>query len=210
MRISIAIMAHPKRKKMAQALFEKLDEMDFVSCELVMDNCDYEWNTGVRALQAKAPNAHWHLVIQDDAIISDNFYQNVKRALEGVPEKTCVSFYFGSGSPFPEKTERQFKSASEKGISWIRTATLFWGVCFAVRADETEKIITFGAGSNRLLDNRIGLYYFNKSRPIYNLVPSIVDHRQGQSILEHGEGKIRKAYEFVKTDIVVNSRVLIF
>lgn len=210
MRISIAIMAHPKRKEMAESLFKQLDEMNFVSCELVMDNKDYEWNTGVRALQAKAPNADWHLVIQDDAIISENFYQNVKRALEEVPERTCVSFYFGSGSPFPEKTERQFKSASDKGISWIRTATLFWGVCIAVPADETEKIITFGAGSSRLYDNRVGLYFFNQGRAVYNLVPSIVDHSQGESLLEHGKDLVRKAYRFETQDIVANKRILIF
>lgn len=211
LKISVAVMAHPKRRAYAFSLAAILSEMPFTKVEVIFDKSNNEWATGVRAINERDLEADWHIVIQDDARITENFYNNVHKALSILKRKTCVSFYFGKTSPFPQQSEKAYKKAREIGASWIQTQTLFWGVCIALPCEHIPNLVTFCAGLDRPYDNRIGKYFYENKMPVLNLMPSIADHFPLESLIpKHGEKGQRCAYWFAPELIEVNSKSIIF
>ncbi len=51
LKISVSIMAHPKRKHEAEALHKKLMQYPFSDIFIVWDELNNEWHTGERALK---------------------------------------------------------------------------------------------------------------------------------------------------------------
>ena len=66
-------MAHPKRKKQAEKLKQKLAKGGWTKLTISYDQKNDEWSNGENSLLSYDKGADYHLVIQDDAIISDNF-----------------------------------------------------------------------------------------------------------------------------------------
>jgi hypothetical protein len=75
-------MAHPKRKAEAEALAVELKKYPFMDVTISYDGVDAgteqeEWDNGKRAMLAGVDRGDWHCVIQDDAILTPNFYENI-------------------------------------------------------------------------------------------------------------------------------------
>lgn len=212
-KISIAIMAHPKRAIEAKNLFHAL-QGNFSDVTCVFDTDNNEWATGKDALLAYDPKADWHIVIQDDAIISENFQINVFNALSNPifkQKKTLVSFYFGKTRPFVKQTQRAVDRAQLINANWIQTPGLFWGVCIAIPRKDIEKLVAQSNDSQEPYDNRIGLFYTKRNRPIYNTYPSLVDHTDAGSIIPMHDVRAsgrRVAYDFAGGMVFLNDRII--
>lgn len=189
MNISISIMAHASRDDLAIELHDRMTNMPFSKLFLNVQDGEKgilnEWKNG-RNCWEQGIGSDWHIVIQDDSIISDNFYQNVVGALEALPEKTAVSFYTGMAKPYPETIYRAVSEARDK--SFLVYDKLLWGVCFAINGAYIDKMIEFCDNVHDRVeyDRRISEYFRVEKIPVFYTNPSISDHNDAlPSILGH-------------------------
>lgn len=175
MKISIAIMAHPKRVLEAERLHKLIKTMPFSYVSLIFDSQNDEWKNGETCLY-QSFGSDWHIVIQDDAIISPLFYENVVKAIENIPSESLISFYTGRVRPYSFQVNRAVHKADERGASWLSAGTLFWGVCIAIPTKHIEGVLRFAQNRREAYDSRIGRYFMQNKLPVYYAYPSIADH----------------------------------
>lgn len=210
MKISISIMAHPSRKEYAEHLYTLLGD-NFCQKNIVYDTHNNEWDTGKRSLLTNDPGADWHIVIQDDAIIHDNFFKNVFNALS-VNKRVLTSFYVGQSRPWPERVKNAVYKAKLDNYNWLEAETLFWGVCIAIPVEQINPVLDLVDNIKLEYDQRIGQYYVRNSIKVRYTIPSLVNHRDETSlIMGHNERaqSPRVAFEYVEDRLVQwNTKVL--
>lgn len=188
MRISIAIMAHPKRAAQVERLEAELAQYPFTQIGCAYDELHDEWHTGCRALRQGIDSGDWHVVIQDDAILTPNFYENVESAIKGLPSKTLFSLYTGTARPLPDRVKVAVKRS--KDGDWLRHHQLFWGVGIVIPTAHIEPMLEFVRDIEGLqYDNRIGEFYCRNGLPVYYCIPSLVDHDDDLPTTIEGHGK---------------------
>ncbi len=195
MRISAAIMAHPKRKKQAEALSKMLKQYPFVDVSISFDqpganSHQEEWDNGKRALQAGVGLGEWHVVVQDDAILCPDFHSNLEGAIRAAPSKSLISLYTGTSRPIGKRVKTAVDNAYH--ASWLQFWMLLWGVGIAIPSDHIEPVLEFVNDpqyKDSQYDTRIG-YFYNRNRlPVYYTMPSLVDHDDDLPSLLGGHGR---------------------
>lgn len=181
-------MAHPKRKAQAEALAKQLKRYPFMDVTITWDRLNSEWDTGSRAWSAGIGRGDWHLVLQDDAILTDRFYENLEGAINALPTpKTMISLYVGQAKPLG----RRVREAVAKCYyaTWLRLNMLTWGVAVVMPSDHIEPMLDMVSEkrwAETPYDVRIGMFYQRNMIPIYYTMPSLVDHDEGLgSLLDH-------------------------
>lgn len=205
MKISVSIMTHFDRRPHAKELRTKLKSMWFEEVNIVYDTGLGEWDTGKRCLEQGIGKADWHVILQDDAIISDTFYENLYYAIINVPERNLLSLYLGKVRPYRTQVNTAFHRAMARGSSWVRTSTLLWGVGIAIPTEDIEGILENADKYPTLLyDRRIGQYYANNNRKVYNSTISLVDHNyELPSLVGHDKpGPARVCHRFVSDEVI--------
>jgi hypothetical protein len=187
MKISIAIMAHPKRMVEAASLMTELLEYPFCDYRLITDADNSEWKTGKRALQVGIGVGEWHVVIQDDAILTPNFYENIERAITALDQKTLISLYTGTSRPIPGRVSAAVKAMPDG--SFLRFMQLMWGVGLVIPSDHIAPMLEFVEDIDLQYDNKIGEFYCRQGLPVYYTVPSLVDHNDDIDSLLPGHGR---------------------
>lgn len=187
MQISIAIMAHPARKPQAEFLFAQLRRYPFAGAQIVYDEDRIEWNTGKRALLAGLKHGDWHVVIQDDAILTPDFYENIENAIKALKQKTLISLYTGTARPMAKRVKDAVAKA--KDGEWLTNKQLLWGVGIVIPTSQIEPMLEFVEDVDLQYDNKIGEFYCRNSLPVYYTVPSLVDHNDNLGSLIDGHGK---------------------
>lgn len=206
MKISCSIMAHPKRAKEAKDMYDLLHKMPFTCITPVFDEINLEWDTGKRSLTLH-DSSDWHVVLQDDAIISENLYDNLVNAIDNLPgEETIISLYTGTNRPHSHKVSRTVAMAQKAEASWIQGRSLHWGVGICIKTSEIERLVKEVDSSPLPYDNRIGKYYRSKNWPVWYTNPSLVDHRDDESILDHHNHGPRKAHNYCGDKIEFNNK----
>lgn len=201
MRLSAAIMAHPVRRAEAESVRAELDRPVEIVYDTVQEpskDPKQRWATGRRAWEAHDPSADWHMVIQDDAIVAPDLLAGLEAALAVLGPEGLVSAYTGTGRPDQAHVRRALTHADAKGHSWISTRSLCWGVAIIAPVATIPGMLTWCSVPQRSrlnYDLRIGRYYRDvlKWRTWYT-VPSLVDHRDGESLVGHGGGGARVAH----------------
>jgi len=196
--VSVAIMAHPSRSEFVDELQTQLPE-----AEVVWDRCNDRWDTGRRAVMAYDPDADWHLVVQDDAILCSTFLPGVEAALAGVPLEHPVSFYTGKTRPYGSFMKKTVASARHHRRAWVKMRGPLWGVAIAQPVAMIERMVE---GADELdnipnYDMRIAEWYHWQGIECFYSVPSLVDHRTGPSnpslVPGRGHSPARTAFEFI-------------
>lgn len=187
MRITATVMAHPKRKMQAEYLEAILNYYPFAEVSITYDQKSSEWDTGTRALRKGVGKGDWHVVIQDDAILTPEFYQNIENMIIARSEKTLISLYTGTARPLGERVKSAVDRTKDGG--WLRAMQLFWGVGIVIPSDHIEPMLEFVSDMDDLLyDVRIGEFYLRNGLPVYYCMPSLVDHDDDLgSLLGHGQ-----------------------
>lgn len=201
MNITVAIMAHPKRQHQAELLLMKLTPYPFMQVQIVWDEQNNEWHTGERSMRAGAvAGADWHVVLQDDAIISEFFYSQLVEAIKNVPVRTLISLYTGTARPLGARVKLAVDRVNKSGFSWIRHYMLLWGVGLAIPTAHIEPMLEFVEGRKEDYDIRIGMFYQQNIIPIFYSNPSLVDHDDDLgSLLGHGQAPApRRAHNFLR------------
>lgn len=193
MRVSAAIRAHPSREDLVTELCGALDK----PTEVVWDRHGDDWDTGVRAWRAHDPDADWHLVLEDDAVVCRDLLTGLERMLDLVPDESVVSLYLGDNPTWKTEMTRR---AGATGTALVPMRALVWGVAIAApTATITDMLDWCEADHTSPYDHRIGRYYERRlGWPAYYTWPSLVDHRQVPSLLGHRGG--RRAVRFIGAD----------
>lgn len=193
MKISVAIMSHPKRTAEAAELLGQLLEYPFSSHRLVTDclrpiEKAGEWQTGKRALRTGIEaGSDWHVVIQDDAILTPNFYENIEGAIKSLDQKTLVSLYTGTSRPLAGRVKAAVAKAQDGDM--LRSHQLYWGVGIVIPTDHIKPMLEFVENIDLLYDNRIGEFYCRNGLPVYYTAPSLVNHDDDAESLLDGHGR---------------------
>lgn len=177
MNITVSVMAHPKRRKQALALHKKLIQYPFSHVRIILDEKNEEWDTGYRSIASGAGKGDWHLVLQDDALLTPNFYENVEGAISAIPERVMFSLYVGTVKPMRDEITMAVSKAYF--ATWLKHYMLFWGVGVAIPTDQIEPLLEFVSDqqfAETLYDTRIGMFYQRNRLPVYYTMPSLVDH----------------------------------
>jgi hypothetical protein len=187
MKISIAIMAHPSRTAQAEALYSELQQYPFAAPQIIYDQHNDEWTNGKKALQYGVGKGDWHVVIQDDAILTPDFYRNVENAIFALRQKTLISLYTGTARPMARRVSNAVDSC--KDGEWLRLNQLLWGVGIVLPTDHIEPMLEFVENIELQYDNKIGEFYNLNGLPVYYCIPSLVDHNDDLGSLIDGHGK---------------------
>lgn len=180
-------MAHPKRKAQAEALAKQLKRYPFMDVTITWDRLNSEWDTGSRAWARGVGRADWHLVIQDDATLSPDFYKNLESAITTLSTKTMISLYVGQAKPLGRRVREAVAKCYH--ATWLRHNMLTWGVAVVMPSDHIEpmlEMVSEKRWAETPYDVRIGMFYQRNMIPIYYTMPSLVNHDEGLgSLLDH-------------------------
>lgn len=196
MKLSISIMAHPKR----QEHFPYLEAMTGNAPMTIDHDSNGEWWNCQRAWALYDKTSDFHVVIQDDAIICRDFKARAEAVIEQAKallktEDFAVNFYYGKRL----SAIKQAEEAKRKGY-WINSAPK-WGVAICLPTKHIESMLEYTKdGGNPAWgtkdDVRVGSYIISQKMPVYFPFPSLIDHRSGKSLVGD-PGENRHCYQFI-------------
>lgn len=182
-------MAHPSRVEYFGYLRDTIGDCTIPIS--VDDGCGI-WENCKRAWRAHDKDADWHLVLQDDAIICENFKERLQDVIIKAKEKKCVaSLFFGKRTLLMDVGKEGMKHG------FVIKGMLHWGLAICLPVELIEPMIRFGDKMNIPQDDaRISNFLMKRKIGIYYPLPSIVDHRITKSLV--GDlGPARVAYKFI-------------
>lgn len=213
MNITASVMAHPKRREAAENLALQLKKYPFMDVTISYDAPDAgshqsEWDNGSRAMRAGVNRGDWHFVVQDDAILTPNLYENLLGAISTVPVRSLISVYCGKPRPLGERVQRAVDKAKDE--TWLSYWLLMWGVGLLIPSNHIEPMLDFVSDRDEPYDTRIGIFYQRNRLPVYYTMPSLVDHDDDMdSLLEHGKAGGRRVAHRLATGLVDWNRQVI-
>lgn len=195
--LSISVMAHPSRERYFPYLEERLGDVPF---SIDRENAGL-WANCRRAWLAHDPDAQFHVVIQDDAIVCDNFRSRAEKAIrdagqamEGRP--FALSFYHGNKEEFAEEARQGLARG------YVVRERPGWGIAIclptALIPDMVAECDTFDMPQD---DERITKFLLGRGIKVYFPMPSLIDHRTDDETpsLVGDPGKGRHAFAFIDT-----------
>jgi hypothetical protein len=186
MKLSISIMAHPKRAEWFPYLEQKLGKqpMALDTGAGLIQNCKNAW-------LMYDPTADYHVVIQDDCIICGDFYNRAVEVLEKA-NGLAVNFFYAES-----KFYNKFRNERNETGAIIKKG-LYGGlaICLPTKLI-TEMLVHYDADHVPFDDHRIGRFLLSKKINIYNPFPSLIDHRDGHKSLFTGMTSKAKAAEYI-------------
>ena len=197
MKLSVAVMAHPKREAFIPSLLERLPPLTTV----VWDTDDNRWSTGRASMLAHDPSADYHVVIQDDAIVCRDLIEGLTGALAFVPQGHPVGLYVGRQRPMRSRIEKVIQATEASGDSWVVYPGPLWGVGLAVPVPAIGDML---AVCDRMgvknYDTRLYRYFNQRNLPCYYTHPSLVEHRESPSLVPGRMAPGRVAHRFIGAD----------
>lgn len=202
-KISVAVMAHKKRKQWTEELIERLD----APATVVWDKHNDVWETGRRSLLA-AQDSDYHIVVQDDTLICKDLVAGVQKLLEFVPEHRPMCLYYGSRKRTSEYG-RMYQQAKSSNSDWlVLKRGLAWGIGLAIPTEHINDIVAFGdkvkLGTGAVYDGRVRRWYQEQDIEQWYPIPSLVDHRSALegdvSLMGRTNSQHRVAFEFIGKD----------
>lgn len=194
-KLSITIMAHPERKHFIPYLQERIGG----DVPVIFDEKQNIWDTCRRAWLAQDMSADYGLVIQDDALLCDNFRQEAEAFIENHSDQDFIySFYAG------QLLSTRIGMAERKGIDYVVSGMIFNEVALCMRTKHIERMVKFCDDREAKTDQDITKWARLARIRIMYSVPSLVDHRDGESIYRRvynrpPSPKDRKAFRFKTT-----------
>jgi len=190
MKYSISIMMCPARLKYKDYLISKLG-----NATVIMDRGLGLWDTARRSWLSYDKRADYHIVVQDDAIIGKDFYQNLEMTIQKNPNK-AYCLYLGNRESFRKESEEWLIAGG------VERDIVNWGVAVCLPTQIIEDCMSECDTMNEYRDyddQRLSKYLQNIGMTVWYPFPSLVDHRwEEKSIMDRNlPNKIRKALNFI-------------
>lgn len=189
MKLSASVMAHPVRTDQVTELLSRLDRSTPVHYDQEgppSGNADRVWRNARGGWQLHDPDADWHVLLQDDAVVCENFLKGLERALAFAPQDAVVSPYLGTGRNVAIRWEAMAGAAEKAGASWVRSLKLMWGVCIALPVPLIPEMIAYADRRHGVPDDmRVAGWAERTGREVWYTWPSLVDHLPVPSLTKH-------------------------
>lgn len=191
-RITIGIVADNRRRGQALALSAStladticFDDGGTLGCT---ENHLRVWSK-VRQL-----GGDWGVVLEDDAIPVLGFRDVLQRALAD-PPADIVGLYLGTG--YPREWQRFVKKAVASDADWIASSHLLHGVGTAIRSELIPDMLRFVGNmspQDKLwpVDEQITHWCRLRGHKVAYTHPSLVDHADTDSLVDHFDGGSRQ------------------
>ena len=181
MKISASVMAHPNRSTEVGELLAALDRKVPVHWDregAPSGGGDRIWRQARAAWSMYDPSADYHVLIQDDAIVSADFLAGLERALDFVRPGSVVSPYLGTGRNVPLRWGRMTEKADIQHARWIVAGRVMWGVCLLLPVSRIPEMIAWCDRKAGMPDDmRVGAWAVRNELDVWYPWPSLVDHR---------------------------------
>lgn len=185
MLVSTAIVAHSTRKAQAFDLAITLD------ASIAYDLGDHGPGANHRrAWQLANTSAADHvLVIEDDAVLCSNFRDRLAALLDSAPTP-IVSLYSGTSYPLhlADQAANAATQAEANGHDWFTLPTLNHAVAVCIRQDHVDSMLDHTNGSPLPIDEAIGAWASDHHTAVSYTAPSLVDHADGPTVIDHPDG----------------------
>lgn len=195
MTVAIGVVAHNARADQAHQLMEDAGAM-FLS----MDNGGLGVNNNHLNVWKYLANkdTEWGLVVEDDCDIDPTtFTHQLEQALNAA-STPVVSLYLGDPShwraAYPDRANRitaAAQAADHTQACFIETKELLHGVATAIRTDHIAHMTSHVQHSSSPIDYAIRAWAVQHNVNLSFTWPSIVDHKDGPTLLKHPDGRPR-------------------
>jgi hypothetical protein len=167
-RLSIAIMLHPKRREHVAKMQATLGAHRAV--EVVDEEFRGPWPTARRAWLAADPESTHHVVLQDDLLLCRDFARSVAKALT-VKSAEAVSLY---------ANRKIIAEARARGLAWAVIDDGVWGQAMVLPTPLIESFIAHTGATMRddypHDDRRLMYFLADTGRRVWCTAPSLVEH----------------------------------
>ncbi len=167
-KLSISVMAHPSRKEFFEYLKSKLGDVRFSIDEgkgLIL-NCRNAWSM-------YDPTADFHVVIQDDAIVCENFRELAENFLDKFPDMP-VSFFHTDNMSWKKRRRDGLRDG------YIKHSALGGGVALCLPTKLIpEMLMMYDELLFKADDHRVGHFVLKKRLEWHFPIPTLIDHRIG-------------------------------
>jgi hypothetical protein len=172
-RVSFTVMAHPKRKEWAEDIARD------IGCDITWDEKNDRHDTGLRAIKACDLSADWHVVIQDDVILCEDFVSTLTEACKFANPLSPIGLYYGGSGGVRSAHVSPHLRAMEVGANWIIRKGPVWGPGIVYPVSTIPNLVKhFESSAVENYDRRVMRYYQSIEQDCWYTVPSLVDHRQ--------------------------------
>jgi len=190
--ISIAIVAHPKRRAWAHRLSVATGGM-IIPDDLGLGakaNHLHAWEYLDNAGSLLPKQGDWGVVLEDDVVLCEDFERNLERMLDKAPS-TVVSLYLGRGRP--PQYQRRISSVIANDVSFITADALFSGQGYALPIGYfSAPIIDQLWGIDLPIDEAITQWVRGWHGSVSYPKFSLIEHRDGPTLIDdHGDGQPR-------------------
>lgn len=170
-----------ERRKYLSYLKERLGDVP-----VAMDNgIKGLWKNCKDAWLLHDKDAEWHLVVQDDSIVCDDFRKRAEAILNEIGDKDCVvAFYVG------DLLKPNIDKAIKNGENHIAHRRIINEVALCMRTKHIKRMVRFCDAKKAKNDRHIETYCRMNNVPIHYPIPSLIDHRLDPSVYR---AKIEKA-----------------
>jgi len=205
MSVGGAIMAHPVRAGWVDELVAQTGYPISWAVGEPTSDPEKRWLVGRTAWQlAASQGKEWSVVVQDDAVLCDNFLPLLDSLTEAVGERGIVCAYTGvpklRNGVLQGNVVQMIRSA-RGGVNVTNTRSLNWGVVIAIPTKHVLEMLDWcDEQVGDAYDYRIGRYVRDElGLPTWYPHPSLVDHRGVESLIGRVDERPRVAYDFNKT-----------
>lgn len=177
---SVSVMASKERERFFPYLREKLGDVPFSIDEPRNTKGNIGiWKNCKRAWGMNDPSKKYHLVIQDDALICDDFYAKVDSFLEKIeeqhPGKEFMFQLFFGNRPIAMTSEEFTYSQNH---NYIIKNQMAWGVAIMIPTKYIPEMLAFGDSyPSQQDDAKIKYFGIKKKLPTIFPIPCFIDHR---------------------------------
>ena len=189
---AIGVVAHTARAEQAHTLMETVGAA-YMSIDNGAFGCRGNHIKTWRHLSDRfAPHKTWLVVLEDDATPVDGFNEQLENAL-ATHTAPVVSLYLGRLRPphFQHMIEPATKRADNHDANFIISRQMLHAVGLAIRSDLVADMLD---NLNEILpiDEAIGEWVNKRRYRIAYTWPSIIDHADGDTLLQHRDGHKRQ------------------
>lgn len=169
----------------------------------------YGHTEAYKRVQEAYSEATHYIFIEDDAILSKDFANNVMKWLKKYPEQ-LISFYLGTSRP-PQYQNDIIKKL-QGSPELITLQKLIHGVCYAIPSQNASQAFSNARINHPPIDFQLGnLWKFYTGKDIIYTNPSLVDHLDETPIEQHADGikrtQPRKAHHFIDLPNLPNTGI---
>lgn len=176
----IGIVAHTARQQHAQILGEQI-RADLIQWDDGTIGCNANHRATWAALAEHRPE--WLIVLEDDAILCDDFNHQLGQALNLAPAN-IVSLYLGRTKPalWQGRIEASAKRADKANATWIIGDRLLHAVAVGIRTELVPAMLK-QLDASLPIDDAISKWAKHAGEQVAYTWPSLIDHRDEPSLI---------------------------